>query len=105
MADRVGIINKGELILVEEKTELMRKLGKKQLTLQLSTPQTQLPPELATYPLALSADGSVLTYTFDARSDRTGHRHADQRARAAWASDSRTCTPPRARSKTSSSAC
>ena len=71
MADRIGIINKGELILVEEKTELMRKLGKKQLTLQLSIPQAQLPPELAAYHLALSADGSVLTYTFDARSGRT----------------------------------
>ena len=60
MADRIGVISKGELILVEEKAELMRKLGKKQLTLQLSAPLAQLPPALATYDLALSADGSEL---------------------------------------------
>jgi ABC-2 type transport system ATP-binding protein len=70
MADRIGVINKGELILVEEKTELMRKLGKKQLTLQLSAPLAQMPPQLAAYDLALSADRIGLTYTFDTRSGR-----------------------------------
>jgi ABC-2 type transport system ATP-binding protein len=70
MADRVGVINKGELILVEDKTELMRKLGKKQLTLQLGAPLVQLPPELAAYELALSPDRTALTYTFDAQSGR-----------------------------------
>jgi ABC-2 type transport system ATP-binding protein len=71
MADRIGVISKGELILVEEKAELMRKLGKKQLTLQLSAPLAQLPPELATYDLALSADRSGLIYTFDSQSGRS----------------------------------
>jgi ABC-2 type transport system ATP-binding protein len=71
MADRIGIINKGELFLVEEKTELMRKLGKKQLTLQLSAPLAQLPPELAAYHVVMTADHTGLTYTFDARSGRT----------------------------------
>ena len=70
MADRVGVINKGELILVEQKTELMRKLGKRQLTLHLQAPLTQLPPELAAYQLVLSADHHVLTYTFDAQRGR-----------------------------------
>jgi ABC-2 type transport system ATP-binding protein len=72
MADRVGVINKGSLILVEEKTELMRKLGTKQLTLQLAAPLVQVPPALAAYGLALSADGSELTYTYDAQRGRTG---------------------------------
>ncbi|HEY6354534.1 MAG TPA: ABC transporter ATP-binding protein [Burkholderiaceae bacterium] len=71
MADRIGVINKGELILVEEKAELMRKLGKKQLTLQLSAPLAQLPPALAMYDLALSADRSGLIYTFDSQSGRS----------------------------------
>ena len=82
MADRIGVINKGELILVEEKAELMRKLGKKQLTLQLSAPLPQLPPPLAAYDLALSADRTGLTYTFDSQRDRAGHRHPDRRPRA-----------------------
>ena len=72
MADRIGVISKGELILVEEKTELMRKLGKKQLTLQLQHPLAQLPAELATSELALSQDGNELTYTYDAQSNRIG---------------------------------
>jgi ABC-2 type transport system ATP-binding protein len=71
MADRIGIINKGELVLVESKTELMRKLGRKQLTLQLATPLQQLPAALAGYPLALSADGSELTYSYDTQRGRT----------------------------------
>ena len=72
MADRIGVINKGELILVEEKEALMRKLGRKQLTLQLATPLAQLPPALASYALALSADGAELTYTYDAQGGRAG---------------------------------
>jgi len=72
MADRIGVINKGELILVEEKAELMRKLGKKQLTLQLSAPLPQLPAQLAAYDLALSSDRTGLTYTFDSQTDRAG---------------------------------
>jgi ABC-2 type transport system ATP-binding protein len=72
MADRIGVINKGELILVEEKAELMRKLGRKQLTLQLARPLAQVPSELAHYELALSADGNELTYTYDTQRGRTG---------------------------------
>jgi len=72
MADRIGVISKGELILVEDKVELMNKLGKKQLTLQLQTPLEKLPEALDDYQLELSADGSTLVYTFDAQGDRTG---------------------------------
>ena len=72
MADRIGVINKGELILVEEKAELMRKLGKKQLTLELQKPLAALPPGLATHGLELSAGGAELTYTYDTQSERTG---------------------------------
>jgi ABC-2 type transport system ATP-binding protein len=73
MADRIGIINRGEIILVEEKTQLLRKLGKKQLTLQLATPIVQVPPQLADYALELSADGAALTYTYDdTQSERAG---------------------------------
>jgi ABC-2 type transport system ATP-binding protein len=72
MADRIGIISKGELILVEEKNELMRKLGKKQLTLQLQRPLAQMPPGLDPRDLALSSDGSELTYTYDAQGARIG---------------------------------
>jgi ABC-2 type transport system ATP-binding protein len=72
MADRIGVISKGEIILVEEKAALMRKLGKKQLSLQLQSPLRALPPELAEYQLDLSPDGSELTYTFDAQHENTG---------------------------------
>ena len=72
MADRIGVISKGELILVEDKAVLMRKLGKKQLTLQLQTPLAQIPAALAGLPLELSSDGSALVYTFDTQSDETG---------------------------------
>lgn len=68
MADRVGVIQRGEIILVEEKTELMRKLGQKQLTLQLSEPLARLPDSLSAQ-LRLSEDGQQLTYTYDAQSD------------------------------------
>jgi ABC-2 type transport system ATP-binding protein len=72
MADRIGVINRGEIILVEEKAELMRKLGKKQMTLQLHEPLTKLPAALAQFPLELHADGHELVYTYDTRSERTG---------------------------------
>ena len=72
MADRIGVINKGELILVEDKTALMTKLGEKKLTLHLKRPLATLPSELANPQLTLSADGQDLVYTFDAQSDRTG---------------------------------
>ena len=72
MADRIGVMSKGELIVVEDKTVLMRKLGKKQLTLQLQNRLAQLPAELAPYPLELSDDGHVLVFTFDAQSKETG---------------------------------
>ena len=72
MADRIGVISRGEIILVEDKAILMEKLGKKQLTLQLQNPLESVPPELAGYPLELSADGNELVYTFDVQSERTG---------------------------------
>ncbi|MGX7703524.1 ABC transporter ATP-binding protein [Methylobacterium sp. Gmos1] len=72
MADRVGVIAKGEIVLVEEKAELMRKLGRKELTLQLHEPLASLPPALAGHPLALSQDGTALTYTYDTKAERTG---------------------------------
>ena len=72
MADRIGVINKGELILVEEKAALMAKLGEKKLTLHLKRPLSALPSELANPQLTLSADGKDLVYTFDAQGERTG---------------------------------
>ncbi|CDX34125.1 putative ABC transporter (ATP binding protein) [Mesorhizobium plurifarium] len=72
MADRVGVINKGEIILVEGKAELMRKLGRKQMTLELRAPLSAVPDGLSRYALELSADGSQLTYTYDNQSDRPG---------------------------------
>jgi ABC-2 type transport system ATP-binding protein len=72
MADRVGVITGGELILVEEKRALMRKLGKKQLVISLQAPMQAVPEGLGEYTLELSADGTTLTYTFDAKSDDTG---------------------------------
>jgi ABC-2 type transport system ATP-binding protein len=72
MADRVGVINHGELILVEEKTALMHKLGKKQLKLELDGKLNDIPSELKGYQLDLGAGGSELTYTYDPHSKRTG---------------------------------
>ena len=72
MADRIGVISQGEIILVEDKAVLMQKLGKKQLKLHLQNPLTAIPAELAGHPLELSADGSELTYTFDAQGEKTG---------------------------------
>ncbi len=71
MADRVGVINKGELILVEEKAALMQKLGKKRLTLTLQSPMQVLPPGLP-QELSLAADGAQLVYAFDSRGEQTG---------------------------------
>ncbi len=72
MADRIGVINKGEIILVEEKAELMRKLGKKQLTLQLIAGLAAIPRELERHRLTLSADGRELVYTYDTQASRSG---------------------------------
>ena len=71
MADRIGVINKGEIILVEQKTELMRKLGKKQLMLQLDLRLDAVPPALAPYGLGLSPDGDELIYTYDSKGGRS----------------------------------
>ena len=72
MADRIGVISKGEIILVEDKNVLMRKLGRKQLTLHLQAPLQQIPAQLANRQVELSADGTQLIYTFDAQADATG---------------------------------
>ena len=72
MADRVGVINKGELILVEEKTSLMHKLGRKQLTLQLLNPMSEVPQRLAAYKLSLAHGGRELVYTYDTQAEHTG---------------------------------
>jgi ABC-2 type transport system ATP-binding protein len=72
MADRVGVISRGELIVVEEKSVLMKKLGKKELTLNLSEAMETIPPELAEWSLELKADGHELLYAFDANAERTG---------------------------------
>ncbi len=72
MADRVGVINKGEIILVEEKAELMRKLGRKQLTLELQSPLDKIPESLCAYQLHLADDGAHLTYDYDTQGERTG---------------------------------
>ncbi|HEY0923403.1 ABC transporter ATP-binding protein [Rheinheimera pacifica] len=70
MADRIGVIRAGKLILVDDKTSLMQKLGKKQLLLQLTTPLPQIPAALAGYQLQLSADNNQLVYTFDAQQEQ-----------------------------------
>jgi ABC-2 type transport system ATP-binding protein len=72
MADRIGVINRGELILVEDKRELMRKLGQKQLTLHLHKPLAVVPAELAPHRLALANGGRDLIYTYDTQGERTG---------------------------------
>jgi ABC-2 type transport system ATP-binding protein len=72
MADRIGVINRGELIVVEEKTALMRKLGKKQLTLHLQAPLGAIPAALAALPLELVKDGTELVYNFDTQAADTG---------------------------------
>jgi ABC-2 type transport system ATP-binding protein len=72
MADRIGVINRGELILVENKAELMRKLGQKQLVLELREPIAAIPPALAKHGLVLADNGTKLVYTYDTRGERTG---------------------------------
>ena len=72
MADRVGVINKGEMIIVEEKTTLMKQLGKKQLVLHLQEPMNEIPQELAQWQLTLGDEGRQLLYTFDTRSEHKG---------------------------------
>ncbi len=72
MADRVGVINKGEIILVEEKRELMRKMGKKQLILHLAEKTAAVPPMLESFNLTLADDGHQLVYTYDSQQERTG---------------------------------
>lgn len=72
MADRVGVINHGELVLVEEKTALMSKLGRKEITFQLREPLSAVPPSLDAFDLALGEGGRALTYTYDAKAARTG---------------------------------
>ena len=71
MADRVGVISKGELIVVEEKAELMRKMGRKRLVLNLNKPLVQTPSQLASYDLALSNGGKELVYTYDAKAEHS----------------------------------
>jgi ABC-2 type transport system ATP-binding protein len=72
MADRIGVISRGEIIIVEDTAVLMEKLGKKELTVHLHNPLERIPPELAGRPLALSPDGTELVYTFDSQASRTG---------------------------------
>ncbi|NBA98181.1 ABC transporter ATP-binding protein [Pseudomonas sp. R5(2019)] len=72
MADRIGVIRKGEIILIEDKATLMHKLGKKQLTVQLKQPMIAVPEALAGYPLELLDDGHALVLTFDAQREHTG---------------------------------
>jgi ABC-2 type transport system ATP-binding protein len=71
MADRVGVINKGELVLVEKKEELMRKMGSKRLVLQLNKPLSAVPPQLSKH-VTLSADGNELVYTYDTKAEESG---------------------------------
>src|SRR3546814_9885099 len=72
MADRIGVINKGELVVVEDKDTLMRRLGRKQLTLALQAPLERIPDELSALPLELSDDRQSLVYTFDTQTEETG---------------------------------
>jgi ABC-2 type transport system ATP-binding protein len=72
MADRVGVINKGEIVLIEDKKKLMQKLGKKQLKLHLQNRLTSIPPSLSAHHLDLSQDGDELVYTYDTKGERTG---------------------------------
>jgi ABC-2 type transport system ATP-binding protein len=72
MADRIGVIRKGEIILVEEKADLIRKLGKRRLTVKLTTPLAYIPVDLDSFAMTLSEDGSTLAYAFDSQRDETG---------------------------------
>lgn len=83
IADRIGIVTKGEILLVEEKDELMRKLGKKQLILDLVEPLDSLPENLATLNLEISEGGAKLTYTYDTQGEHTGITHLMEELRDA----------------------
>src|SRR5579863_5588340 len=72
MADRIGVINGGRIILVQEKTELMRKLGKRRLTLTLRTPMAAIPPSLSDWPLELDEDGGKIIYNFSSDAEGAG---------------------------------
>lgn len=72
MADRIGVISGGKLLLVEEKANLMSRMGRKELSIHLAEPLAAVPDSLAEFDLALAADGAILRYTYDTRSDRTG---------------------------------
>jgi len=72
MADRIGVINDGRLLLVEDKNKLMRQLGKKTLTIELDHPIGELTPELEGYGLSIDNDGYTLTYVYDTKAERTG---------------------------------
>ncbi len=74
IADRVGVISKGQILLVQDKSEMMSQMGKKQLRVDLSAPATTIPASLSDYDLALEMDGTVLVYTYDTRKERTGIR-------------------------------
>ena len=104
MADRVGVINKGELILVEEKHALMQKLGRKMLHLQLAEPLAAIPPELAEWRPQLRTTATSSDYEFDAKAERTGIPSLLTRDARRSASPSRTSTPSSRASRTFSSA-
>jgi len=72
MADRIGVINKGEIVLVEEKNRLMKQLGRKELSVHLHTPLAALPPALSNRPLELANEGHTLVYSFDAQAEESG---------------------------------
>ena len=72
IADRIGVISKGQLLLVEEKQELMRRLGQKKMTVELQSPLDQIPETLNEFDLAIGEDGASLVYTYDTRAERTG---------------------------------
>jgi ABC-2 type transport system ATP-binding protein len=74
IADRVGVISKGQILLIQDKAEMMAQMGKKQLRVDLAQPATTIPAALAHYDLTLEKDGNVLVYTYDTRKDRTGIR-------------------------------
>ena len=74
IADRVGVISKGQILLVQDKSEMMSQMGKKQLRVDLAEPATAIPASLSDYDLALEGDGRVLVYTYDTRKERTGIR-------------------------------
>ncbi|MBU2360051.1 MAG: multidrug ABC transporter ATP-binding protein, partial [Alphaproteobacteria bacterium] len=74
IADRVGVISKGQILLVQDKAEMMSQMGQKQLRVDLAEPATAIPASLSDYDLTLEKDGTVLVYTYDTRKERTGIR-------------------------------